>query len=595
MLFKDKQIRRYAVYVFFDADGIVDDYNCVFLKGLRSVTDKILVIVNGELTDEGRKKFETCADEVMVRPNEGYDITAYKLGLFHYGEEALLQYDEAIICNSTMYGPLYPFSAMFSEMAERDLDFWGITAFHKVDSDPFGTIKYHYLPQHIQSFFQVFRRDFMKTEDFLGWWKSMPEIHNYEEAIGAHEAVFTKEMEDRGYKWAVYCDPSPLEGFTYDPLRDFPRYLIETEKCPVMKKRSFYHEYGEAFSRSGGEATEEAFNFIKKHLSYDTDLIWRNLLRTENMADIKKRMHLNFILSSKIPAHKEGPKLKTALIAYIFYSDLAPAVMEYAANMPDGTDFFITVPNEKGLLAAKKAFRILEDRHRIEYRITGNRGRDVAPFLVGCSDIVMDYDLICKVHDKKAPQSFPQTIGLSWGHQCFECSLHNRTYVNNIIALFEDNERLGMLSPPVPLHGSYSPITGFAEWGGNYKITKELAGELGIRVPMDPDKEPVAPFGALFWFRPKSLARIFGRNFRYEDFPEEPVPIDNTVMHAIERLYPFAVQQEGFYSGWVMPDTFAAVQYDNWCYLNGGLEEAEASRTGGYFDYREFMERLKYS
>ena len=28
--FKDKQIRRYAVYVFFDADGIVDDYNCVF-------------------------------------------------------------------------------------------------------------------------------------------------------------------------------------------------------------------------------------------------------------------------------------------------------------------------------------------------------------------------------------------------------------------------------------------------------------------------------------------------------------------------------------------------------------------------------------
>ena len=45
-----------------------------------------------------------------------------------------------------------------------------------------------------------------------------------------------------------------------------------------------------------------------------------------------------------------------------------------------------------------------------------------------------------------------------------------------------------MLSPPVPPHGSYSPITGFAEWGGNYKITKELAGELGIRVPMDRTK-----------------------------------------------------------------------------------------------------------
>ena len=43
-------------------------------------------------------------------------------------------------------------------------------------------------------------------------------------------------------------------------------------------------------------------------------------------------------------------------------------------------------------------------------------------------------------------------------------------------------------------------------------------------------------------------------------------------MHAIERLYPFACARGRFYSGWVMPDTFAAVQYDNWCYLNGGLE-----------------------
>ena len=123
--------------------------------------------------------------------------------------------------------------------------FLGITAFHKVDSDPFGTIKYHYLP-HIQSFFPGLPQDFMKTEDFLGWWKSMPEIHNMKKRSVRTNRSFTKEMEDRGYKWAVYCDPSPLEGFTHDPLRDFPRYLIETEKVSGYEEAFFYHEYGEA-------------------------------------------------------------------------------------------------------------------------------------------------------------------------------------------------------------------------------------------------------------------------------------------------------------------------------------------------------------
>ena len=103
----------------------------------------------------------------MIRPNEGYDITAYKKGLFRYGYEKLLEYDEAFICNDTLFGPIHPFSEMFDAMAGRDLDFWGITAFHEVPFDPFGTVKYGYLPQHIQSFFQVFRKDFMKTADFL--------------------------------------------------------------------------------------------------------------------------------------------------------------------------------------------------------------------------------------------------------------------------------------------------------------------------------------------------------------------------------------------------------------------------------------------
>ena len=76
----------------------------------------------------------------------------------------------------------------------------------------------------------------------MSFWKEFPEIHGYEEAIGRYEAVFTKKFAEKGFRWAVYADSEDLEGYTYDPLRDFPRYLLEEKRCPVMKKRSFYHD-----------------------------------------------------------------------------------------------------------------------------------------------------------------------------------------------------------------------------------------------------------------------------------------------------------------------------------------------------------------
>ena len=66
---------------------------------------------------------------------------------------------------------------------------------------------------------------------------------------------------------------------------------------------------------------------------------------------------------------------------------------------------------------------------------------------------------------------------------------------------------------------------------------------------------------------------------------------DSMMNHAIERLYPFCAQAEGYYSGWLMSDSWARIQYDNWTFLNSGLEKAESERVGGWFDYRDFLER----
>ena len=585
-------INRCAIFVFYDKDGIVDKYITELLKGMKKEVNRLIVVCNGEVCDEGLSSFNEVADEVLVRPNEGYDITAYKYGLNHVSLEKLSDYDEVILFNSTLFGPIYPFSEMFSAMNKEDVDFWGMTTFHEVPFDPFGTIEYGYIPTHIQSFFMVFRQSLCKTDDFKSYWNNLPKITNYNEAIGYFETVFTKKFSDMGYKWKAYADSTELIGYTYDPLRDYPRYMIEKKRCPVMKKRSFFHDYGEALSRSGGEAVREVFDFLEQNTDYDTDMIWETLLRLENQADLKKRMHSNFIIPSKVHIDSYRPSsLKCALVIHIYYEELAEFCAKYVKEMPENCDIYVTVPSEAKLEVAKKAFLGLSDRN-VEFRIVGNIGRDVAPFLVGCKDLIDKYDLICKVHDKKVYQVVPMSIGASWGYKCFENTLKNRTFIENVISTFENDDKLGMLAPPVPNHAPYYPTTGKGEWGENFKVTKELAEELGIHVNMDESKEPVAPLGSMFWVRTKALKAMFDHDWQYDEFPKEPIDTDATVLHALERLYPFCVQHEGYYSGWLMVDTYARIELTNWKFINDKLIRALFKKTG-VCNFRELIERTR--
>ena len=99
-------------------------------------------------------------------------------------------------------------------------------------------------------------------------------------------------------------------------------------------------------------------------------------------------------------------------------------------------------------------------------------------------------------------------------------------------------------------------------WKMNFENTKNLAAELGLAVPMSVDKLPVAPHGSCFWFRTDAIKALYRKEWSYEDFPEEPLPVDGTISHAVERIYPFLAQAAGYYSALVMADTYSAIEYD---------------------------------
>ena len=119
-------MKRLGIFIFFDKNGFLDDYKVYFLEELKKNVESLEIVVNGLITESGLKKLQEFGN-VTIRSNEGFDITAYKENIARLGQENIEKYDELVLSNDTVFGPLYPFKEVFDEMDGREVDFWGLT------------------------------------------------------------------------------------------------------------------------------------------------------------------------------------------------------------------------------------------------------------------------------------------------------------------------------------------------------------------------------------------------------------------------------------------------------------------------------------
>ncbi|WP_172119768.1 rhamnan synthesis F family protein [Actinomyces faecalis] len=566
--------RRLGIYFFYDADGVVDSYVETMLADMVTNLDELTVVVNGALTDQGRQLFERYASRVIVRDNVGLDVWAYKTAMDSYGWQRLCEFDEIVLFNVTIMGPVYPFSEMFTEMAGRDVDFWGPTWFHAVPEGFKSEVDEESHPRHLQSHFHVYRRSLVSSQPFQEYWDHLPLIKNYIDSVSLHEIPFTRRFERLGFVADAYVDTSDLEGFTYQPILFAPKTLIADKRCPIFKRRSFFHDYEDTLDQSVGNATRELYEYLRDYTDYDTDLIWDNLLRTVNLADLTKNLQLTYVLPTAARQGEAQPG-RVALIIHMYYMDLLPQMLRYASSMPEWADLIITVGSQEKALTIRQSTQGLPQR--VIVRVVENRGRDVSALLVGVRDLVLDYDLVCFVHDKKVQQISPYSVGEGFAVRCFENILPTADFVSNVITTFQREPRLGVLAPTPPNHADYFPIYTYA-WGPNMPRTKELLSDLGVSVPLSDEQEPVAPLGSTFWFRPEAVRPLFERQWQWEDFDPEPLPVDGTISHAIERSYCYLAQGRGYYSGWLFSDRFAQLELTNLSYYTRRFTDTVARR-----------------
>src|SRR5436190_23925640 len=113
--------RRLCVFAHYDESAMVDPHVRYLLAGLRTVCDQLIFVSTSAITPTYLDSLTLPISKALIRQNVGFDFYGWKLGL---DASPLCDFEEIIICNDSVYGPLFPLPGVFEEMSRRRCDFW---------------------------------------------------------------------------------------------------------------------------------------------------------------------------------------------------------------------------------------------------------------------------------------------------------------------------------------------------------------------------------------------------------------------------------------------------------------------------------------
>ncbi|OJG23185.1 hypothetical protein RU98_GL001918 [Enterococcus caccae] len=259
---------RVLVFVIYEDQEKLQQYKLVFLKALAEMVDDILIVVNGTLPDEDILELSEIG-QVELRSNKGYDTAAFRYGINYFGKEQLSKYDQLLLVNDTNVGPIGDISVAFSKMAERRLDFWGIS-YGEEQNDITQYNKYGFIPIHLQSYFLIIEKSLLDYDGFYEYWKELGDTDSRDKAIGKHETVFTKHFEDLGFKHGALNENNVDSPMYIHPLR------MVKEGVPVVKYTAFSNYNNDKFAWQGLIRETEIpslIEYIRTETEYPIEII----------------------------------------------------------------------------------------------------------------------------------------------------------------------------------------------------------------------------------------------------------------------------------------------------------------------------------
>lgn len=228
---------------------------------------------------------------------------------------------------------------------------------------------------------------------------------------------------------------------------------------------------------------------------------------------------------------------------------LAAEIMGYLQDFPICFDLYITITDAASAQTAKHLFsrNFIPNVCAVIILPVQNRGRDVAPWILDMRPYQDKYDLFCHVHAK---ESRYVTFGEDWRTYLFDNIIHCDA-VRDILGIFHTSPQLGCLFPP-----PYGKLRDFmvtrdippAGLKGEMNLACMLLRRMGLHAEIC-RSELFFPMGNMLWYRPHALRQIFTCNMSLEEFPPEPLGMEGSIAHAIERLPAVVATRNGYRVG----------------------------------------------
>lgn len=568
-------MRRLCIYLTYDKQKIVDAYIGYMLKELKTCVDYLVVVCNEKEVVYGADTLEAYADEIFYRENIGFDAGGFKDVLCHLlGWDRVLLYDELVLVNDSMFGPFKPMQEIFTEMDNKQLDFWGLSKHGERRNS-----KNRCFSEYIQSYFLCIRKKMLHSGAFRKYWEDMPYYKDFWDVVYQHEEIFTSYFAGMGYTYDVLADIEANDS-KKNKANNYMQYgfisyeLMRKRNFPFLKKQQIAYNMLEEQTQ---ENLKQALDYIDRETGYDVNLIWKNIIRTLNITDLQRSLHLQYIITSEHtetpgelqrlnPQEVSGKPIKRMIAVFISYKDSAEYILEYLQKLKG--DYIVKVFAEKA--------EYLEIYQKQGFECKEVRFNKIIDLLAG----FCEYSFVCVVHDADVTSDRkPSYTGKSYLYNIWENLLKNKKHVQEILRHFSNEPFLGFLAPPSPGFGEY-----FGEyrigWNGKFDTIQRIVGELDLNCQLS-EYNPPFRITENFWIRGAALKKL--KNINNEDIPY------------LSYLWSYFAQDAGYYSGIVESTDYASMNEVNLIYYLRQITCQIGRQCGDFSTFSEMSDKMRLS
>ncbi len=251
-------MRRICLFAGYDKDNKIQDYVVYLIKELSKISE-VYFMGNGRFPPDELFKIAPYTQMFYSQYMPLKDFGCWQYLIAKLGWEKLEKYDELILCNDSVYGPLYNLEDFFRSMEHKGYDFWSATSDYES----------HF---HLHSYCMAFSQDVIKNAQFHKFWRSVPfayDAHNCEMEL-------TPLLTEQGFIGNSYIRTFKQENILRNPVQ-----MLQDHQAPFIKVKSFLpkNDY------TAGTGIELRYQ-LRTKTDYDTSLIQKHI----NIAHLPQTM-----------------------------------------------------------------------------------------------------------------------------------------------------------------------------------------------------------------------------------------------------------------------------------------------------------------